>query len=366
MSATSPTAPRSRPLTLDDVILLNDEIRGLIAAGIPLDIGLSGLASRVPGRLKKLSERLAKRLDAGEPLEAALRAESGALPGEYQVVVAAGLRSGRFDEALGSMARYAAELRELRAGLRRALIYPGVVCGLAFGLLVAVFVFVVPLLLSNSDAMQLPRNEWHQWLETLHRSVGYWGIGIPAAVLLVSVLPTIARSLRRDIDQSGPTTQLYLAGFRWVPGVRGALRAAQWSRFAHLLSVLIEAGVPFDEAARLSAAAVGDRRVVDAIRSAEAGVKQGESLGEALDRDRRIPPLLRWMMKWGERDSSLAATLREASAQFAQRALIRAEFVQRFVPLSVVVLVGGSLALAYSLTVIVPLTSLWEGLASSY
>ncbi|MEX0585752.1 MAG: type II secretion system F family protein [Pirellulales bacterium] len=161
MSATFPTAPRSRPLSLDDVILLNDEIQGLIAAGIPLNIGLSGFASRVPGRLREFSERLAARLAAGEPLEDALGSESASLPGEYQVVIAAGLKSGRFDEALASVARYAGGLRELRAGLRRALIYPGVVCGLAFGLLTAVFVLVVPLLMKNVDSLQLPHTRWY-------------------------------------------------------------------------------------------------------------------------------------------------------------------------------------------------------------
>jgi len=64
MSATIPPAPRSRLLALDDVILLNDEIRGLIAAGVPLDVGLSGFADRVHGRLKAFSGRLAP-LDCG-------------------------------------------------------------------------------------------------------------------------------------------------------------------------------------------------------------------------------------------------------------------------------------------------------------
>lgn len=363
MSANPPNAPRSRPLSLDDLILLNDEIRGLIAAGVPLDIGLSGFASRVPGRLKRLSERMASRLAAGEPLEEALRSESGALPGEYQVVIAAGLRSGRFDEALGSVARYAAALRELRAGLHRALIYPGVVCGLAFGLLAAVFYFVVPLLLSNVDSLRLSRSAWYGWLDVLHRSAAYWGVGIPVGALLIAVGPSLYRRFSGETGSFRPASRLYLAGLQWVPGVGGALRAAHWSRFAHLLSVLLESGVPFVEAARLSAAAVGDQRVVQAVDRASTEVSQGKSLAQTLDERSGVPPLLRWMMKWGERDSSLAPALREAATQYAQRALIRAELVQRFVPVAIVAVVGGGIVLAYALTVFVPLTSMWNELA---
>jgi type II secretory pathway component PulF len=146
--------------------------------------------------------------------------------------------------------------------------------------------------------------------------------------------------------------------------VGGALRAAHWSRFAHLLSVLLEAGVPFVEAARLSAAAVGDGRVVAAIDRAGAEVAHGKPLSEAFNGQCGVPPLLRWMIRWGERDSSLASALREAAAQYAQRALIRAELVQRFVPLAVVALVGGGITAAYALTVFGPLTSLWEQLAT--
>jgi type II secretory pathway component PulF len=365
MSATIPPASRSHPLALDDLILLNDEIRGLIAAGVPLDVGLSGFAGRVGGRLKAFTERLSQRIAAGMPLDQALELETGSLPAEYRVVLAAGLRCGRFDLALASMTRYAASLRDLRAGLRRALIYPGVICGLAFGLLAGIFWYVVPLLLTNIDSLRLRQSTAYTVLETLHRTVVWWGIGIPAAIFLLVELTQVVQWLRWRFGDDVSTAQVSLGAWRWIPGLGGALRAAHWSRFAHLLAVLVEAGVPFIEATRLSAGAVGDARIVDAIERTGRRVSGGQALAEALDRRSGVPPVLRWLMLWGERESTLAPALREAAAQYEQRALLRAELVQRIVPFVVVVLIGGGLTAIYALTIFVPLTSIWSDLATN-
>jgi hypothetical protein len=75
--------------------------------------------------------------------------------------------------------------------------------------------------------------------------------------------------------------------------------------------------------------------------------------------------MLRWLMIRGERESMLAPALREAAAQYAQRAAIRAELVQKLVPMALVGLVGGGITLVYALTVFVPLTSIWRGLAAA-
>jgi len=364
MSATIPPAARSHPLALDDLILLNDEIRGLIAAGVPLDIGLSGFAGRIGGRLKAFTERLAERIASGMPLEQALEAESGSLPVEYRVVLAAGLRCGRFDSALAGMTKYAASLRELRAGLRRALIYPGVVCGLAFGLLAAIFWYVVPLLLENIDSLKLRQSTAYAVLETLHRTVVWWGLGLPAAIFLAVQAARAVRWLRWRFGGNVTTAQLSLGTWRWIPGLGAALRSAHWSRFAHLMAMLVESGVPLIEAARLSAGAVGDARIADAIGRAGQKLSGGQALAEVLDRRSGVPPLLQWLMRWGDSESNLAPALREAAAQYEQRALIRAELVQRILPFAVVVLIGGGLTAVYALTIFVPLTSIWSDLAT--
>jgi len=363
MSDTPVPETSVRPLSLDDVILLNDEIQGLIAAGIPLHAGLSGFATRVRGRLRQFSRQLAARVEAGTPLGEALAAESSALPGEYRVLIAAGMRSGRFDAALASLSEYASNLRELRSSLRRAMIYPGVVCGLAYALLVGAFMFLVPELLRDIAALELPRGGWYATLAALSGTVNYWGFGIPAVLILLWISSFVARWTTSGAETS--TSRRFLGTWRWVPGVGSALRAAHWSRYAHLLAMLVEAGIPFVEAARLCAAAIGDRPLEAEMDRVGRQVSGGDSLATVLRGRSRVPPMLRWLMIRGERESQLAPALREAAALYAHRAATRAELVQKLVPMALIGLVGGGITFIYALTVFIPLTSLWKGLAAT-
>ena len=83
---------KQRPAKLDDLLALNDEIAGLIRAGLPLELGLRQLSSSAAGGLSKLSARLAERVSIGSSLEQALREEGDHLPSVYLAVVEAGMR----------------------------------------------------------------------------------------------------------------------------------------------------------------------------------------------------------------------------------------------------------------------------------
>ena len=109
---------------LDDLILLNREIAALVKAGVPLELGLRGLAGSVGTRLGQLSERLSKRLAMGQSLPDALAEEGPAVSPVYTAVMEAGLASGRLPEALESMAVSGQVLQETRRRVWLAILYP--------------------------------------------------------------------------------------------------------------------------------------------------------------------------------------------------------------------------------------------------
>ena len=84
-----------RSPNLDDLISLNHEIAALARAGIPLELGLRGLASGTGSRLTRLADRLADRLASGRSLPDALAEEGPAVSPVYTSVIEAGLASGR-------------------------------------------------------------------------------------------------------------------------------------------------------------------------------------------------------------------------------------------------------------------------------
>jgi general secretion pathway protein F len=355
-----PAAVPGRPLSLDELVLLNEEIRALMAAGIPLEIGLHGSASRLGGSLGRLTERLAARIERGSSLESALADEGTQLPAEYRAVVSAGLRSGRFDAVLGSVTKFAAAMRELNSHVTRALVYPIAVLAIAYVLFIGVLFVLVPTVVHTFEVFRIDPGWWIETMNAIRGSARVWAPIIPAVCILLLAGPGLWRWVVSGSRRSGWASGIVRA----IPGVGGVVRNAQRARFAHLMSILTEYRVPLPEALRLSAAATGDARLTAVIEQTAALVESGQPLERALPEGDGVPALLRWLMVIGEQQSSLPAMLRQAADVYQQRATIRAEWIQRVLPVALVLLLGGGTTALYALTVFVPMASLWRNLGS--
>ena len=354
----SPSASRpARPITLDELVLLNEELRALLSAGIPLEVGLQGSSARLGGRLGRLTERLAMRIEQGTTLEAALGEEQHNLPAEYRAVMAAGIRSGRFDAVLASVTRFAAAMRELHSHITRALVYPLAVLAIAWLLFVGVVWVLAPTLVRTFEVFRMEPGWWLTALSRLQSTALIWGTAVPAVVLAAIVGPWLWRKLSGAGAQGG--WRPGIVGV--IPGIRGVVRNAQLARFAHLLSILAEHRVPLPEAVRLSASATGSGRLVETMETAARDLEGGQPLQQALP-EGRVPAFLKWLMVTGEQQSSLPDMLRQAAEVYQQRATIRAEWIQRCLPVVLVLVLGGSATVLYALTVFVPMASLWKNL----
>src|SRR5208282_2250988 len=157
-------------ISIDELAALNDEIAALVRAGVPLDRGLLGAGTDLPGRLGRITSALGKRLSRGESLPEALEAEKRAIPPLYRAVVEAGARSGRLSGALEGLARYVRGYSEARASIGVALWYPILVLSLAYGLSLGLKV-IWPL----------------RWLEKVGELAPYWWPAWPALLLLLAL-----------------------------------------------------------------------------------------------------------------------------------------------------------------------------------
>ena len=122
-------------ITLDELIALNDEIRGLVRAGVPLESGLRWLGDELPGRLGRLASDMSVRLQNGESLAQVVDESPQGFPRLYRAVVAAGIRSGRLAVALEGLSMTARRAVEVRRFMIISLIYPFCVLFIAGGLL---------------------------------------------------------------------------------------------------------------------------------------------------------------------------------------------------------------------------------------
>ena len=110
----------AKPIGLQDLALLNQEIAALVRAGVPLESGLAMAGQAGAGAQEMLMLRLAQRLREGRSFADALQMEGAELPRLYRAVVVAGARTYIFyQRAIGDSGPAAFSGQRLYASARQ-------------------------------------------------------------------------------------------------------------------------------------------------------------------------------------------------------------------------------------------------------
>lgn len=341
---------------LDDFLALNDELAALARAKIPLELGLRGLSVNVSGRLKRLEDRVAARLEEGCSLPEAVR-EAGALVSPtYTAVIEAALAADRLPEALEAVVQFGRTVQDLQRRIVQALIYPALVAVLAY-LFFCLFVsFEVPALLSTQRVFRFDPGVVFPILEWLYRTSPIWMLWTPPLVLL-----TLFVLAQLSAGVSGQSRSVVDAGWSglwrctWVPGVARTYADLDCANTAGLLALLLEHGLPLPRALRLTGAATHSFRLQRACTELANGVEEGRDLRELVRAQHTWPPLFAELLTAGAADSQLPAALRQASVAYGRRAQRRADWIRKFVPVLLTFVGGGTITLLYALALFAPL-----------
>jgi general secretion pathway protein F len=191
-------------ITLEQLVALNDEIAALVRAGVPLEQGLTALGADMPGRLGKVTQMLAERMERGESLDQVMAAESSHFP-------------------------------------------------LAWAFFVFFVVMIAPSLLSAFKYFDVPGRGSLVGLTRCGESVHIWGPAVPLVVLIVAAVWWY-RSGRAALVE--PRWSSVLLG--WLPWIGRILRASRTATFVEIMALLVDAGVPLHESIVLAAEAAGD------------------------------------------------------------------------------------------------------------
>jgi general secretion pathway protein F len=335
-------APPSQAITVEQLLALNDEIRALARAGVPLERGLRALGSDMPGRLGRLATSLGQRLERGESLIDVLDSSGDSFPPAYRALVAAGLRSGRLPAALESISRSVRQAIELRRTVIVALTYPVILALIATAVLVFSVSKTVPVVSQLFDMVNAARPAWYEALMAVaQRTVDFlpwiWG-GI-----LTLGLYWWFRSRRAARLASG--------GRSWLPTIGAVRSAGRMATFAEILAVLVEHQVPLDEAVQLAGAAAGGRELQQAGSQLAAALRRGEYPSPA---PRGLPPLLAWLIATSASQPHLSRALRHSAAAYRRRAMRISILLGTYVPIFLSAIVGGAIALYYVVLTMAP------------
>ena len=348
------------PITIEQLLALNQEIVALVRAGVPLERGLLLAARDLRGRLGAVAGALGRRLSRGESLADALEGEGRSVPPLYRAVVEAGARSGRLSVALEGMSRYVRGYSEARATIGLALWYPLVVLALAYALFIGLVSLALPRFIHTFESLGMTASAPLRWLNWVGDSVGYWWPVGP--ILLVVLAIAWVRSGTAARFQSPSWSWLYV--FPWM---RSMLANYETANFSELLALLLEHQVTLSAALVLAAESTGNSRLTRGARRLAEAIDRGEPAAAALATidQRTFLPMLRWVLAAGGAQGSLAGALHNLGGLYRKRAKYQAEKLAVFLPTILLIVIGASATLFYGLALFIPLVNLLKELTVS-
>ncbi len=331
-----------------DLALITRQIATLTEAGTPLEESLSAVARQTEKpRIKSLLLSVRSKVMEGHSFADALKDYPKVFPEIYQATVSAGEQSGHLDAVLERLADYTEERQAANSTIKKALIYPTMLVGASVLIVSFLLAYVVPQVVQVFDGMGQELPGLTQGLLAASAFVKKWGL-LLAGIAIVGFF--IYRHAMKNEAFKLRMHTFYLK----LPLAKRLIRGFNTAQFARTLSILAASGVPVLEALDIAAQVITNRPMRKAVDAAAAQVREGSTLGDALERTGYFPPMLLHLIASGEASGRLDYML-EKAATHQERELnsLMSLFLGLFEPM--IILVMGGIVLMIVLGILLPI-----------
>ncbi|OOC09125.1 MULTISPECIES: type II secretion system inner membrane protein GspF [Thioalkalivibrio] len=334
-----------------DLALATRQMATLARAGLPVEEWLATVArqSEKP-RVRNILHAVRTRVMEGHSLASALAGFPRVFPEIYRSTVASGEASGHLDRVLERLAEYLESRHALRQRVLLALIYPIALTVVAILVTVGLVVYVVPEVVQVFDGLDQELPAITRGLIATSDALRDWGLA--GLIVLAALTGLLAWALRHP----GPRTQ-YHRLLLHLPLVGRLIRGINTARFARTLSILSASGVSLLEALRTGSEVVSNRPMRTAIENASLRIREGSSIGRALEDTGFFPPITVHLIRSGESSGNLTEMLERAAETQEQEVESRISLsMGLFEPL--LILTMGGVVLTIVLAILLPIFEL--------
>jgi type IV pilus assembly protein PilC len=289
-----------------EISIFTRQFSVMIDAGLPLVQCLEILGGQQENRVfQKTLFEVRQDVESGSTLADSLKKHPKAFTDLYVNMVAAGEAGGILDTILRRLADYIEKAVKLASQVKKALVYPTAVIGIAIGVVWVILTFVIPVFaalfqnLGGGAQLPLPTRvvmslsaqmKWFTPLIVIGGIAGY----------VLGFKPYYATEQgRRTID-----------GLKLrIPIVGMLLRKIAVARFCRTLGTLISSGVPILDALDITSRTAGNQVVADAISATRRSIEQGKTIAEPLGQTEVFPTMVCQMIAVGEQTGALDTML---------------------------------------------------------
>jgi len=336
MKAGAPTSGGSifGRVKVADISLSTRQLASLIRASIPLVDALQALIEQTENdRMKVVLATVRADVNEGSSLAKAVSKHPKIFNNLFVNMIEAGESSGTLPLVLLRLADFLEAQVRLQNKVTSALMYPVLMMLASFGLLVGIFVGVIPKIVKIFESMNKPMPIQTQILLAISDFlINYWYL-----VIGLSVLGTF---LFRRWKKS-PSGRRSWDGFLLKLPIFGPLiRMVAVARFSNTLATLLTGGVPILTAMNIVKNIVTNTLISEAIVQARENVTEGQSIAEPLKRSRQFPPLVIHMIAIGEKTGELPQMLQSVSATYEEQVSVKIEGLTSLLEPAMIIFMG--------------------------
>lgn len=298
--------PRPKKIKNTDFIIYNQQFLALIHAGLPILKSLDLLTQRVKNpRFQLLLTDIAARVKSGALLSEAFEAQ-GVFPKVYTASLYAGEKSGNLEEVIRRYIEYQRTIDTTKSKIKSAVTYPIILAVLLVVLVTYLLSVVVPQFATFYEGLGAKLPDMTIMLIAVSRAIRSQLLtGILVLAALIIGIRIWSRSPKGGMTMDMMKLRLPLVGDVW--------NKFAFSQLSRTLSTLLSGGIPLVNALEIVADSTGNRLVTNAMHSAIASVREGQSLSKSFEASPVVPDLAIEMVQVGESTGSLTEMLRHVA-----------------------------------------------------
>ena len=286
-------------ISMRDVVIFTRQFSTMINSGLPLVQALDILSKQSENPvLQAVTRQVVFDVESGHTVADALARHPNAFTELYVNMVAAGEAGGILDTILMRLATFMEKNDALVRKVKGAMIYPGVIMGVAGSAITVLLLFVIPtfesMFASVGLALPLPTRiviGLSNFLQSY-----WWAVAIGLFLAF--------HALKRYYATSDGQLTIDRILLR-APVLGDVLRKSAVSRFTRTLGTLISSGVSILDGLEITAKTAGNRVVSDAILASRASIAGGDTISAPLARSQVFPPMVISMIAVGEQTGGL-------------------------------------------------------------
>lgn len=323
-------------------------------AGVTIIDALAMLSEQTENKhLKKALKEVQINVEKGETLGDSMRQQK-IFPSLLLSMVDAGESSGSLDVSMERMAVHFEKDAKTRAMVKKAAIYPIMVCVVAIGVIIVMLTFVIPNYSSMFEDMDME-------LPGITKAVMAMSEFVIHKWYLIAIVVALVVAFIKWFKQTSYGELLFGRIGLKIPMFGSLTIKTSSARFARTLSTLLAAGIPLVDGVEITANTLDNVILRNAMKNAREEIIQGVPLSKPIEECGLFPPMVYHMTRIGEEAGDIEGLLEKLADYYEEEVEIATESLMAAMEPMIIIVLAAIVGVLIG-AVMAPMLSMYQGL----